>query len=1378
MKLSANEIGEFVRFKSCERRFKLEFNGRKEAKKLLFSTRLFNTLDPILQKAGKERELQWQESLDASGYTCFFDGESFPKNNEHTPNSKIFFDQLKELTPGKKVYAREVPLSGKIGIFDIEGRADFILVYWVDDKPHIKIVECKSSRKDKTYHKIQVAIYKLLFEYNLNHKKLKVNGNTITNSQLSCVVGRLNEDTNDPQPILELPNLDLKMEESDVRRITQKSGMLEKILQKDLDEIDYQLDTKCDSCVFNVHCFAESGRRRSLHLLGLEPAVIRILLSKQIRTIDDLADLNLKSKQAKQLSTNTELNAHLENLIIRAKARRSKLPGPDRNDEFPVLTLKNVGEGQLPQYQQGEDALMRIYLNVDYDYVENRIGAISAHITNSEFQVITRFEEDNDPVPGIEEGPIKTNSEGKERIDLEKLRPLVGSDIVELVDTPWTGDYKESNGREKQVIQRFFTKLIQEIDKLTDKTHARIHFYVWSKREMSHLVEACSRAGSDLLGSLKELLGCREPTEQLIYSSLQDEINNKFALGWTGRGLTVATSLPWFGHRYHWTRKVNGKAIKKLDHEFTQDLFDFKTTLHIDNNGNWADPNEGNQQVFEIRSRYFDSLSAPYWRAYWGVLRADPNSKDIRLRNSIERYNKAKKPGLLQTYLEARCHALRWIEERIKNKNPDILKPKLEIEEIREYRLDVNSAVDAGIDFLQLDHHINLSDWIAAQLVPPKYRILNGKTLPIKNLKDRGNNIVEAEINVDGYGVDIEALKLNCEVSEGHFSRVTICNEDPSKGQTIKQFFKFACTCILNTVDWENKTVEFQIIPDKGDDRYRLISYTAEFIVEHVAYATIDSSPSDYVAGTVEQQLEESREKFINDWFHPERSNIPKSAELDTSKQTLYRNFLSDFKQPNGYPLGDDQINSIVDGLSSTIQLLQGPPGTGKTTTTSNSILLRIADAIKPGEIILLSSLTHTAINGLLEKVRKLLPSFQEEAKKNGVTMPKVTIGRVNAKSEDTTEIIKISEKSPTNRICKHMKDSCLILGGTTSKLIKMVRELNKSEKFPERNAGRQFSTPLLVIDEASMLVFPYFLSLASLVSEDGKIMLSGDHRQLAPIVSNDWDNEDRPPSVLYKPFVSSYVGVDAIKTKHKKPNSSLRRSFLDHSYRLPPKVRELISKIYTIDNITLKGSKHLEAGNTNNLKSFEDLCKAPTGLYLIIHDENKSHEKNLIEAKIIKKIIENADLEESSTAVITPHRAQKKLLKDVLSKYLSPGPIDMIDTVERIQGGEKPNIFVSGTVSDPTTIGKRAEFILNMNRANVAFSRTQNRLFVICAKSLLDHIPPESDDYESAILWKSIRELCNTSLFSGTADNIGYNVYTVNENSIEPQHESKEKPN
>ena len=67
--ITATEVGEFVRYKSCERRIRLATNNRDEAQRLPFYGRLFNTIDPVLKSVGKEREDQWELGLQHEGLT-------------------------------------------------------------------------------------------------------------------------------------------------------------------------------------------------------------------------------------------------------------------------------------------------------------------------------------------------------------------------------------------------------------------------------------------------------------------------------------------------------------------------------------------------------------------------------------------------------------------------------------------------------------------------------------------------------------------------------------------------------------------------------------------------------------------------------------------------------------------------------------------------------------------------------------------------------------------------------------------------------------------------------------------------------------------------------------------------------------------------------------------------------------------------------------------------------------------------------------------------------------------------------------------------------------------------------------------------------------
>jgi hypothetical protein len=160
-----------------------------------------------------------------------------------------------------------------------------------------------------------------------------------------------------------------------------------------------------------------------------------------------------------------------------------------------------------------------------------------------------------------------------------------------------------------------------------------------------------------------------------------------------------------------------------------------------------------------------------------------------------------------------------------------------------------------------------------------------------------------------------------------------------------------------------------------------------------------------------------------------------------------------------------------------------------------------------------------------------------------------------------------------------------------------------------------------------------------------------------------------------------------------------------------------------------------------------------------VSHDERQSRRSNDVELDAVEKIVRaDPSGKKSSVAVISPHRAQRGVLQQRLADLCGKDqPIKVIDTVEKLQGGEASTIVVTATASDPSAIGRNVDFILNLNRANVAFSRTLNRLIVVCADTLLDHIPVEVEQYEDTVLWKTLRALCTKEIV--TEDVRGYTV-------------------
>jgi hypothetical protein len=1366
-RLTATEIGEFIRHRSCERRFKLEFDGRAEAKKLPFAERLFNALDPVLQEEGKRREEEWEQSLQREGALDVIPATARLGGDATWSD---FLMGVSSLAPNTLGYGREVTIQGNYGNFNVNGRVDFCLLRWEAGRPKLRLIECKASRRDRTYQRIQVALYGTIVRQLLANSVLQIGGIPLTPDDIECVVARIDESTNESQALLTLEPFDLTQEEADLRRLLASDGALARIAATNLDDLDYQLDAKCDGCVFNVHCYPESARQRRIQLIGVEPSIVRALASAGIETIDHLADIDLTGSAAQVIRALPGFNQSLTALQRQAHARRSTLPGGRANpDTYEVEALPNFPQSQLPEHEIGGQRLVRIYLSVHYDYVENRIGAMSGHVTASDGRLHTGFV-DQGGTWGVrseivEQREVGTDANNRKMYSESAVR---GTDIVRYKASPWTGRYAEDTGAEREILQGFFQDLVDAIAETAGADRAPIHFYVWSRSEMARLVEACSRVGSGLLAHLRELLGCREPLEQLIYSCLEDEIQNRYALGWTGRGLAVATSLTWYGRRYLWRRNVNGGPVD-LDHAFTQDIFDFKTELWLDSSNQWTDRDAlgADGHKFEIRSRFHDTLTAPYWRALWGTL-PDPMGLPAtkqKVANAIRRYNEAGERGRFKAYLRARSHALRWIDEGVRSKNADIAKPLLEIRNLIQFSLDINNTAGAAIDFLRIDHHVALTDWLARHLVPPAYRAPAGRTLPIADVQALGGSVLSARIDLSGYDISQQTLQNQCTIGEGSFVRLTPARLDPTDGQTLSQLLRLGSTCVVDSLDWQTGDVRLTVIPRAGATLYVMQSFAHSQTGSVCDRATLDESPSDFVKGRVEARLQSLGAHHACSWLNPLDPQVPTQQSLSPGLLAQLEVVAGRVRLPNGRLLAPEQTRTAVDGLSTRIQLLQGPPGTGKTTTTAVALLLRVLARRSAGDIVMVAANTHAAVNNLLDAIARLAANFSLEAGLVGLSMPSLRLAKIESSDSNAQPQVPM-EIVPADigvRAFQQLGQGAVgIIGGTTGSLLKIADKLDKSAAYRRRAGGFQVST--LVVDEASMMVFPHFLALSTLVDVQGEMMLTGDHRQLAPIMAHDWEREDRPPVVLYQPYASAYDAVRNIAKTGSLPPTAVSATALQHTFRLPAVIRDLISRLYSLDQITLTGRPPAAVCTVHPAAStWERVWEAGGGLFLIVHSEKRSTHSNPVEAEIIGNILDAAPgLAPDSTAIVTPHRAQRNMLSQRLGSYTGPtGPVGVIDTVEKLQGGERPNIIVSATESDPASIAARVEFILDLNRSNVAFSRSEERLIVICSDALLDHIPAEIEHYQSALLWKSLREYCSDQIGIETVSGHTVKVFT-----------------
>jgi CRISPR/Cas system-associated exonuclease Cas4 (RecB family) len=1292
--LSATDIASFVRLQLCRRY--LAFRAGRGKEKVEEVQRRFRILaDPAYQEVGLRLEETVRNLLEQRGFQP-------AQGLLEEPTWPRWLEEVKKADPGRKLYAREVEISGQVGAFSLKGRIDFVLLLWENGVPKVRVLELKASRRNRSHHYVQLALYASLVKANPPIWQ----GQPVEVDYLVVRVdpGTMAPDLEDPRrpptweekKLLEQAKEKKLLEQAiqDVEDLLKEGGLVKKILSEpDPFRIPYTLNARCDACGYNTVCLREAAERRDLELLSLPGDVVRGLREAGFRNLWFLARAQPGDERWNKALERMENPLPPTHLIKRAKARLAPLdPQLAKSEEYyPVQTLPGTGFGTLPPYEIEGKPLIRIYLVVEKDLVAERLNALVAHVTS---------------------GP-----EGLQLPEDPKV-PLSLKDhrfVVQVRREAWSGNPAEDDAAEGRLIQDFFSDLVTQLKEMLKEKEAPLHFYVWSQADIKNLVEAILRVGpkgGSLLEALWHLMGCREGLEQLIFSSLADEVRTRYALGYTSCSLLTVTSLPFFGKPFPWHNLdgvnldgVNSDRVnlKSLFHHWLFDFHHFEYGRHM-----------------EVRSRNYDAVPPVYWRFLWNREKEFPKNLPPKVRNAVRGA-----ALFIPTYLQARSLALRWLEERVTPKNKLLKKPILRPKELPDFRLEARGVLRVARDFLRFEQQVRFSLWLADKTLPPALRVRNGTTLLLTDLKKSSDkNLYQAKIKADTQGFTLKDLEARFTLGPGDFVRVAPA-DDPEESQKTGDILSRGFTAVVKELNWTEGWVTLNRVPSPFPDSYvpKSIPPNGEW-----SLATMDPSPVDYVAKRVDGVLSGLLEgvsagEVLDRWFDLERPELPPVKEspslVERVKKVLEALGRIDV-------LNEAQQRAILEGFRHRIQVLQGPPGTGKTQTTAVAVLLWAQFLLPEGGILGVAAATHTAVDTLLERVQALKDKVREAFESVGEEWRPLDYWCLEPKRKEEGKPCQEAEKrKKKEEERKATPPSLLLLFGTTNGLLKA----NSSLK-------------LLVVDEASMMPFPHFLALASLLfreSEEGRILLTGDHRQLAPVIQHQWEEEDRPGVQRYLPYLSAFEAMLRLREAMKAPQGVVAYSVLDYTHRLPQEVRLLIQPLYHRDGVELRG-REAQKGMSLPKNIWEAVWEGEEGVYLFVHGERESRKRNPLEAEVILRILQAApQVDPQELAVVTPFRAQRTLLRERLGER-----VGLVDTVERLQGGERKVIFYSASASDPDAITSLQEFLLDVNRTNVAFSRAKEKLVVVVAETLLYYIPPEQEAYEDAVLWKELRRLCD----------------------------------
>jgi predicted DNA helicase len=423
------------------------------------------------------------------------------------------------------------------------------------------------------------------------------------------------------------------------------------------------------------------------------------------------------------------------------------------------------------------------------------------------------------------------------------------------------------------------------------------------------------------------------------------------------------------------------------------------------------------------------------------------------------------------------------------------------------------------------------------------------------------------------------------------------------------------------------------------------------------------------------------------------------------------------------YRLDESQLEAVEyalglrDGES---LLIIGPPGTGKT-----RVIAKIAyELYRRGERVLITSHTNRAVDNALEllpvdislrvgRPEKVLPDIRPyllsykarthlgaELKdlENEIANVKKTIHGLYDLKDEMRKAGRLNEYRNKLRILQsNLKKLCerrnSMLRNECEKLVKAAKivgsTLIKSQLPPLANE----TFDMVLIDECSQASLT--LALLGMIKAK-KWILVGDHKQLLPIFRTLKDKKIQETLSAFCYMLNKYKERVVWLRKHYRSNYEI----IGFSSRY----------IYGGKIVPVEDCRKIKLNIKNYPRDMEYLNPDIPVVFLHVNSVESVREDgsrfNDIEAKIavrIVKVLKNLNVKSEDIGVITPYRAQRDYIKEILGDDNVE-----VNTVDSFQGREKDVIIFTITSTRDMT------FVEDENRLNVAFTRARRKLIVI----------------------------------------------------------------
>lgn len=1167
-------------------------------------------------------------------------------------------------------------LEGEIGNYSISGRADIVRLHHDRrGRLYVHIADIKASRMERTEHRLQVATYAQLLRSLAEREGLQV-------AALTVAVLHIQKDGSLPELVPESSTFELDTYVQILHNLLAgPDNVVDIVATLPFDQVSYHLGYKCDGCLYNAVCMIDSTERLDLslvpHLSAVEKRVLQNAGIADIEHLASLMQLPAQGSNERELAVTSGQESRVDRL----------------RNEWPV------GQNLPLLVQRAKAALHRQDAAVDR----------RSFLYGAGFGSLPSEQDHPDLVKVFFDAQRDYLADRVYLLAALVAGPRGERVVVRHSDAPPTAD------AERDLLIVWVRDVIAAARVVAEQPLAPVHLYCYNRYDQRVLLDALKRHLDEVaaLPAFFDLMTQSPALSQPIISFLASELEERTNLGMVCSPLHDAARALGFDWR---------DDEREYFSLFRARLFDNRGTFVRQPDGalRRAGSDEPGRLIIEVSSRFNSQIPLEYAYAAWGRLPVD--LENDRLLDPFRRVNWDD----IRAFAAQRVRALAHIEGSFRFKARFLEKQPVQLPALGLADGGPTPLSQSLEEFLFMEHHATLQAKLFTYSLPIDRRVQTGTSLLLRfQYEDTQRGVHRFTIDFAALGLD-PVLTMNAfKLKEGAWVVLNEADDSTLSANKIKN--GRLATIVAVGSDW----LELNLLGITfGGSTFRYY-HKNTLRPQPGQRCMIDEMADDINADKVLEGLRNIDYNTLYRWLLQPPARRP---VLDAVEEfhTRFADLIDVLEKP--HKLTAAQRGVIAGQLDQPLFLVQGPPGTGKSYTLAWAILARMAAALSANRPIRVAvcCFTHNAINIVLEalaaKWTKLASIAMPATKALGA--PQV-YKVVNDASDETPKGVRpLVAYDQRQLLDPLLSRSPIIFGATAGGLYNVAKYRGAGGRNVEWSA-QPFD--LLVIDEASQMSLPQGVLAGAFLKPDGSIIVVGDHRQMPPIIAHNWQEEEKRTVAPARPYLSLF-------------ESLIERGFprvsLDESFRLHKTMAKFLQdNIYVRDGIHFFSRRTALLDQPPSVDPFVDTVLDPAYPIIVVeHSEQRSQQYNETEIALIGPLIAacaQMRLDGSDgVGIVVPHRAQRALLK---SCFPNLAVAESIDTVERFQGGERDVIMVSATASDPDYVLAEADFLLNLNRLNVAISRPRKKLVVIASRSVIDLLTSDLAIFENAVIWKRL---------------------------------------